>query len=100
MLTRRQEPTSPATGRYKSVENCLTSSSEPVSMYMLGNHYTGDTMTLKEIWRRLNRTEETSLEFEEFEELMNDWAWNEFNRQKSVTGDIYKPEPDNQVQGF
>lgn len=58
-------------------------------------------MTLKEMWERMGREQDPGIEFEEFEELMNDWAWEELDRQRgSVAGNIYKAESDVPAEGF
>lgn len=58
-------------------------------------------MMLRQIWDKLVREGEPGIEFEEFEELLNDWAWEELARQREgVTGNIYKPERDLPIDGF
>ena len=58
-------------------------------------------MTLKEMWTRLSRESNPGIEFEEFEEMMNDWAWQELERQRgSVTGNVYKVESDIPTEGY
>lgn len=58
-------------------------------------------MMLKQVWDRMTRDGDPGIEFEEFEELLNDWAWEELTRQREgATGNIYKPERDLPVDGF
>lgn len=58
-------------------------------------------MNLKQIWNQLHRNTPAPIEFEEFEELMNDWAWNELERQRgSISGNIYNPRTERPVDGF
>ena len=56
-------------------------------------------MTLKEIWIRTIKDDST-MEFEEFEELLNDWAWEEYERQRSANVNGYQPKSELPVEGF
>lgn len=59
-------------------------------------------MNLKDIYTRLTRNDSTAVEFAEFEELMNNWAWEEYDRQRSsATGNIaIKNILDKNIEGF
>lgn len=57
-------------------------------------------MTLKQIWERLTRNQDTCISFEEFEAQMGEWAWQEYERQhESVVGKV-KNIYDRDVEGF
>lgn len=57
-------------------------------------------MTLKQIFERLTRNQDPGITFEEFEQQMSDWAWNEYDRQhESVVGKV-RNIYDRDIEGF
>lgn len=57
-------------------------------------------MNLKQVYKNLTKNDNEALEFQEFEELMNNWAWEEFDRQYSNSNIAIKNILDKNLEGF